>query len=53
MRCELLADLADGESRQVAAGTHTVTVTRSGQKLEVRVIKVIKKVEAKDAEPTE
>jgi len=30
-----LADLADGESRQVAAGAHTVTVTRSGQKLEV------------------
>jgi len=29
------ADLADGESRQLAAGPHTVTVTRSGQKLEV------------------
>jgi hypothetical protein len=30
-----LADLADGESRQLAAGNHTVTVTRSGERLEV------------------
>jgi hypothetical protein len=30
-----LADLGDGESRQLAAGTQTVTVTRSGQKLDV------------------
>ena len=30
-----LEDLADGESREIAAGDHTVTVTRSGQQLEV------------------
>ena len=30
-----LADLSDGESRRLAAGTHTVTVTRSGERLEV------------------
>ncbi len=28
-------DLADGESREIAAGDHTVTVTRSGKQLEV------------------
>jgi hypothetical protein len=30
-----LEDLADGESREIAAGDHTVTVTRSGQQLAV------------------
>ena len=30
-----LEDLADGESREIAAGEHTVTVTRRGQQLEV------------------
>lgn len=30
-----LEDLADGESREIAAGNHTVTITRGGQQLEV------------------